>query len=191
MKRMLGVAITLLLLAGCSARPIGTAEGWKVYGPPGPEGPMGPSGPVGPQGVAGLQGPQGPQGAMGDTGPAGPRGVDFVYKSFPDIHFATGKADLAASEMTKIEDVAAYLKENPTFLVELEGFADIRGTEHKNVRLSSRRVEAVRTALLAAGIGKERITGVGYGELGPKCADRTAACWEQNRRVEVLVLPGS
>ena len=50
MKRVVCVMIALAVAAaGCSVRPVGGPDGWKVYGPPGP------------QGFAGLPGPPGPQ----------------------------------------------------------------------------------------------------------------------------------
>ena len=44
MSRVVCIAAALLLLAGCAVRPVGGAEGWKVYGPQGPQGVAGPPG---------------------------------------------------------------------------------------------------------------------------------------------------
>lgn len=189
MKRILYCAIALLVAAGCTARPVGGPDGWKVYGPAGPEGPPGLAGPVGPpgsQGVAGLPGPTGPQGAQG---PVGASGADLVWQQVSDIAFDLDKADLRSSESTKVSDLAAYLKQNPAFRVEIEGFADPRGSQTYNMKLSTRRVDAVRDALIAAGIEKERILVGAYGESNVKCAEKSEECFQKSRRVEVIVLP--
>lgn len=192
MKRLLYVTIALLVAAGCTARPVGGPEGWKVFGPPGPEGPpglAGPAGPQGPQGVAGLTGPPGPQGPQGAQGPVGARGADLVWRQFGDVRFDFAKADLQPFEVNKVAEAAAYLKENPTYRVELEGFADPRGTDAYNMKLSDRRVNAVRDALIAAGVQKERILIGAYGELNLKCTQDSEGCWQQDRRVEMIILP--
>ena len=192
MKRLAYLTIALLIAAGCTARPVGGPEGWKVYGPAGPEGPpgiAGPAGPQGPQGVAGLTGPPGLQGAQGAQGSAGTRGADMVWRQFDDVRFDLNKTDLRTSEADKVSELAAYLKQNPTFRVELEGFADPRGSDGYNMKLSTRRVNAVRDALIAAGVEKERILVGAYGELNVKCAQTAEECYQQDRRVEIIVLP--
>lgn len=204
MKRLLYVAVALLVVAGCTARPVGGPDGWKVYGPPGPEGPAGIAGPVGPagptglagpagppgvQGVAGLPGPAGPAGAQGPQGPVGARGADLVWLPFGDVQFAFDKTALRPWDANRILQLAAFLKENPTYRVEIEGFADPRGAQGYNLKLSTRRVEGVRDALIAAGVPKSRILAGAYGELNPKCLQPAEDCWQQDRRVEVIVLP--
>lgn len=215
MKSVVYLSMALLLVAGCSARPVGGVDGWQVYGPPGAEGPQGPAGPMGPQGVAGPVGPMGPQGLAGAVGPMGPQGLagpigpmgpqgpagvqgamgpkgaDVTWTSFTDIRFDFDKAEIRPSEVANIEALAAYLKAHPAFTVELEAFADPRGTEAYNLKLSQRRVDAIRGALIAAGVPKANIATGSYGELNLKCTDKDEACWQQDRRVEVIVLPKS
>ncbi len=82
------------------------------------------------------------------------------------------------------------MKANPTFTVELEGFADPRGTQSYNLKLSDRRVQAVRDALVAAGVPKASIVTGAYGELGKRCTETNETCWQQERRVEIIVVPG-
>ena len=189
MKRLLYLSFALLFVVGCSARPVGGPDGWKVYGPTGPEGQQGPAGPPGPQGVAGAVGPMGPQGVMGAQGSAGAKGTDLVWATYDDVLFDFAKADIKATEQGKITALATYLKEHPTFAVELEGFADPRGTQDYNVRLTRQRVEAVRAALVEAGVPAANISTGSYGKLNTKCTAENEACWQQDRRVEIIVLP--
>ena len=195
MKRLVYFAVAALLAAGCTARPVGGADGWKVYGPmgsegpagangvaglQGPQGPMGPAGPSGPQGVAGLQGP---------VGPAGANGADLQWARFSDIQFDLNRADLRSAEAGKVEQLATYLKQNPTFRVEIEGFADPRGSQAYNIKLSTQRVNAVRDALIAQGVSQDRILIGAYGKLNRKTEGTDEMAWQQDRRVEVIVLP--
>lgn len=191
MKRVLCLAAVLLLVAGCSVRPVGGPDGWKVYGPPGPQGIAGPPGPPGPQGIAGAPGPMGPAGPAGAIGASGPRGSDFVWTAFGDVLFDFDRATLRQEEAARLAELAAMLKQNPDYKVELEGYADPRGTDAYNVALSRRRVEAVRQALIEAGVPETAIVTGAYGEMTLKCTDETEACWQTDRRVEVVVLPAT
>ncbi len=191
MKRALYV-LAILVLAGCTARPVGGLYGWKVYGPQGPEGPQGVAGPIGAsgsQGVAGVQGPMGPQGPQGPQGAVGAKGEDMTWHSFANILFDVNKATLRQDETTKIGDIVAYLKDNPSYQVELEAYADPRGSFGHNVKLSKKRVDTVRDALISAGVATDRIRVGAYGEMNPVCSEKTGACWQLDRRVEVLVAP--
>jgi outer membrane protein OmpA-like peptidoglycan-associated protein len=73
--------------------------------------------------------------------------------------------------------------------VEIEGFADPRGSEAYNRKLSTQRVNAVRDALIAQGVPPDRILVGAYGELNRKSTGVGELAWQQDRRVEVIVLP--
>jgi peptidoglycan-associated lipoprotein len=190
MRRVLCFVTLALLVAGCSVRPVGGVDGWKVYGPPGPEGPPGPAGAPGPQGIAGLPGPTGPQGPAGPAGVKGPAGETVVWKGFSDVLFDVNKSEIRPAEADKLTALAAWMKANPGLRVELEAFADPRGSAAYNMQLSRRRLEAVRSALVAAGVSPYAIVTGAYGEMNPKCTDATETCWQQDRRVEIVVVPG-
>jgi outer membrane protein OmpA-like peptidoglycan-associated protein len=189
MRRILVLSFALLFVVGCSARPVGGPDGWKVYGPMGPEGLQGPAGPAGPQGIAGPAGPMGPQGVVGAQGPAGPKGTDLVWASYGNVLFDFAKADIRPGEQGKLAALATFLKAHPTYTVELEGFADPRGTQDYNLQLTRRRVEAVRAALTEAGVPAPSIVTGSYGKLNAKCTEQNEACWQQDRRVEIVILP--
>ncbi len=105
-----------------------------------------------------------------------------------DVLFETGKADLLAGAMRSIDKLAVFLRENPDREVLVEGHTDSTGGEAYNLDLSRRRADAVRAALLARGIGYDRITIRGYGESYPVASNSTGAGRQQNRRVEVVIL---
>jgi outer membrane protein OmpA-like peptidoglycan-associated protein len=137
-------------------------------------------------GAQGPAGPQGPQGTAGVAGAAGPRGADAVWLTVSDILFEFDKAVLRQEEAPKIKEVADFLKRNEGVVLRLDGHTDPRGTDGYNAKLSERRVEAVRKALIDAGAPASQIDIAAYGEKRPKCDQKTEECFQLDRRVEVL-----
>jgi outer membrane protein OmpA-like peptidoglycan-associated protein len=144
----------------------------------------------GPFNQAGERGPAGPMGAQGPAGPMGPQATVAEIKNwatFSNFLFDTDKSDIRANETSKVSDVAAYMKQNPSAQVGIDGFADPRGTDPYNQALSERRVNAIRDALVSAGVATGRIRTGAFGEQRVKCHESTEACWQSDRRVEVLM----
>ncbi|HQZ30820.1 MAG TPA: peptidoglycan-associated lipoprotein Pal [Arenimonas sp.] len=81
---------------------------------------------------------------------------------------------------------AKYLNDRSESRITLEGNADERGTREYNLGLGERRGNAVSGALQGAGGSAGQITVVSYGEERPTCNDSAEACWQQNRRVEIV-----
>jgi outer membrane protein OmpA-like peptidoglycan-associated protein len=144
----------------------------------------------GPFGVAGERGPAGPQGEQGPAGPVGPQAQASPVKqwsSFKDILFDTNKSDIRSDEMGKISEISTYMKQNPSAQVGIDGYADPRGTDQHNQALSERRVNGIRDALVNAGVPGEKIRTGAFGEQRLLCKESSAACWQSDRRVEVLI----
>jgi peptidoglycan-associated lipoprotein len=148
---------------------------------------------AGSAGPAGPMGPAGPAGAQGAQGPAGPAGAQATaadvkrWASFNNILFDFDKSEIRSNETSRVSDVAVYMKQNPTARVGIDGHADPRGTDPYNQDLSERRVGAIRDALVNAGVAVGRIHTGAFGETQPICHDSTEACWQRDRRVEVLI----
>jgi outer membrane protein OmpA-like peptidoglycan-associated protein len=185
MKRGLFFAAIALFAVGCTARPIGGEIGWKIYGPPGPAGVAGPPGPAGPSGIAGVQGPAGSAGAQGLAG------APVRWTKFNDFLFDYDNSELRSNETSKVSEIAAYMQQNPSIVVGIDGYADPRGTDRYNQALSDRRVSTIRDALVRAGVPAGKITTGAFGEMRLKCKESTQECWQSDRRVEVLVSTGN
>jgi peptidoglycan-associated lipoprotein len=82
---------------------------------------------------------------------------------------------------------AGWLKQNTGQLLLIEGHADERGTNEYNLALGERRAKAAMNYLVSQGVQAPRITIISYGEERPVCADKSEACWSQNRRAHFLV----
>jgi len=101
------------------------------------------------------------------------------------ILFKFDKAELDDRGQTALLDVAKQLQENPSLVVELEGYTDSKGTPDYNVQLSQRRSETVRRFLVEKGVEMHRIHSIGLGDIRPSADNNTAKGREQNRRVMV------
>ena len=122
------------------------------------------------------------------AGAQGAAGAVMHWQSFRDFLFDFDKSDVLASEVGKAPEIAAYMEANPSIQqVGIDGYADPRGTNQYNLSLSQRRVDAVRAALLEAGVPASKIQTGFFGEARLKCSESTEACWQRDRRVEVFI----
>ena len=154
----------------------------------------GPAGMMGPQGPAGVMGPQGPAGATGAQGPAGmaspgsPAVAGTSWAPLRDFTFDYDRADIRSSELKQPSEIAAYVRENPSARLGLDGSTDLlRGTNQYNARLSQRRIATVRDALIRAGVSADRIETGAFATQRASCNDSVERCSQRDGRVEVLV----
>jgi outer membrane protein OmpA-like peptidoglycan-associated protein len=110
--------------------------------------------------------------------------------SFNDILFDFDKAEMRSSETPKIEKIVGELTDKPSAQVWIAGYADPRGDDEYNQKLSQKRVESIREALVKAGVPGDRIRTAAFGENFLKCKDQTEECWQLDRRVEAVVRLG-
>jgi peptidoglycan-associated lipoprotein len=84
---------------------------------------------------------------------------------------------------------ADWLKQHSDAHFWIEGYADVRGDIFYNLVLSYRRAQFVKTSLTKRGVNESQIGyATGWGKLYPVCAQHDDACFQQNRRVN-MVLP--
>jgi len=102
------------------------------------------------------------------------------------IYFDLDKTDIHSEFQAAISCHAAYLRQFPNARVTLEGNADERGTREYNLGLGERRGNSVSSALSGAGASSSQLNVVSYGEERPVCREHGEACWQKNRRVEII-----
>lgn len=110
-----------------------------------------------------------------------------IVLTLGDVLFDTGKAQLKPGAQRPIEQIAAFLAENPERRVQVEGFTDSQGTNDYNLELSQSRADAVAMAIIQRGIDAQRVRALGYGEEFPKASNTDAGSRQLNRRVEIIV----
>lgn len=174
MKHSLALVVLTLFVLGCT-------------GPRGYTGPPGPAGMTGMTGSPGPAGPTGSQGQPGVTAPLDPAASATGWISLRDILFDFDTADIRSSELSKISDIAAYVNQNPSVRVGIDGSTDLlRGTNQYNVALSERRIANVRDALIRTGVSADRIEMGRFGAERAKCNDSIQTCSQREGRVEVM-----
>lgn len=104
-----------------------------------------------------------------------------------DVLFDTGQATLKPGAATTIDRLAQFMRDYPERSVRIEGHTDSVGSDDLNQRLSERRADAVRDALLARGTASDRIRTQGLGETQPIAGNDDPGGRQQNRRVEIVV----
>lgn len=105
-----------------------------------------------------------------------------------DVLFDTGRAELNPGAARTLDQLAAFLKENPSRTIQIEGYTDSVGSDQLNQVLSERRAIAVKNALVDRSIAVNRVSARGFGKDNPVAGNDTAAGRQQNRRVEIVVL---
>jgi OOP family OmpA-OmpF porin len=117
--------------------------------------------------------------------PAPAPAADQPIMSFEDVNFDFDKATLRPTADAKIDQAVAYVLERNVEKFELRGYADSIGSEAYNLKLSQRRADAVRNAMIKKGAPADRIVAKGYGESNPIASNATKEGRAQNRRVEM------
>ena len=107
--------------------------------------------------------------------------------TFGDVLFDFDQASLKANSRDSITTLANYLIKNPDRKVIVEGYTDSKGSAAYNQGLSERRANAVKNALVRAGVEPSRIVAQGYGKEYPVASNATNSGRAQNRRVEVTI----
>ena len=113
--------------------------------------------------------------------------IDLIMPG--NITFDTDQSSIRPAFTDTLQSVALVLKEFNKTTIQIEGHTDSTGSDSYNQLLSERRASSVRDFLLNQGIEPRRTRATGYGERQPVASNETAAGREQNRRVELTLIP--
>ncbi|MDP4547037.1 OmpA family protein [Marinobacter sp. MDS2] len=106
-----------------------------------------------------------------------------------NITFNTDQSSIRPGFTGTLESVALVLKEFDKTIIQIDGHTDSTGRDSYNQLLSERRASSVRDFLMNQGIEPRRTRATGYGERAPVASNETATGREQNRRVELTLVP--
>lgn len=101
------------------------------------------------------------------------------------ILFAYDSSELDSESLAVAEAHAAFLRDNSSITVVLEGHADENGTREYNLALGERRAQSVADVFMALGVSAANIENVSYGEENPVADGHDDSAWRLNRRVEI------
>ncbi len=100
------------------------------------------------------------------------------------IGFDGGKAGLTEDSEGILDRASAVIARCPEAGVEVGAHSNSDGSAARNRDLTQARAETIVEYLVAAGVKRERLTAVGYGETKPIADNTTAAGKAANRRIE-------
>jgi outer membrane protein OmpA-like peptidoglycan-associated protein len=110
-----------------------------------------------------------------------------TWFDFDRLAFAEGSDAIRAESQEQLENIAAILQAYPAARIKIGGYTDSTGDRRANERLSQRRADAVRDALIARGVERDRIEAEGYGEQFPVADNATEEGRARNRRIALRV----
>jgi outer membrane protein OmpA-like peptidoglycan-associated protein len=113
--------------------------------------------------------------------------IDLIMPG--NITFDVNQSSIKPSFTNVLESVALVLKEFDKTIIQIEGHTDSTGSQSYNQLLSEQRASSVRDFLLNQGIEPRRTRAAGYGQRYPLASNETAQGREQNRRVELNLVP--
>lgn len=114
----------------------------------------------------------------------GRRVTDVIFRN---VQFKYDSYQIGDYEVSKIEEVADYMRRNSRANLICEGHCDERGSRVYNMSLGESRAHAVRAYLIGLNIESSRIQTRSYGEEKPLNAGHGESIWQLNRRVEFVL----
>ncbi|MEL6557121.1 MAG: OmpA family protein [Bacteroidota bacterium] len=108
--------------------------------------------------------------------------------SLDNLIFASSSATISKGSYSELDDLAKWMSDRPSKIIQLEGHTDFQGSATANMQLSQDRVDAVKSYLSKKGIKKNRIRTKAFGGTQPLTKERTPEGKAKNRRVEVRIL---
>ena len=103
------------------------------------------------------------------------------------VFFDWDKSDLSSQALDTIQRAAAAYRTKGGAQIKASGHTDRSGPEVYNMALSLRRANAVKDALVRAGVKETDISVVGVGENEPLVKTADGVREAQNRRVEIVI----
>jgi len=107
---------------------------------------------------------------------------ELFNQNVKDIFFDYDKYDIRPDQQAGMQADASWLAQRPNVKFTIEGHCDERGSTEYNLALGDNRANAVKNALVQAGVAADRIRTISYGKEKPFCTESNETCWQQNRR---------
>jgi len=113
------------------------------------------------------------------------RTQDVLSATFKgDIFFDVNSSTLKPGAYSEIDRISNVLNNYPETTIRVEGHTDSTGPADYNQRLSEKRAETVKNALVQRAVDSRRINAVGFGESRPISSNNAT-----NRRVSIVIVP--
>ncbi|WP_157486023.1 OmpA family protein, partial [Flavobacterium sp. Leaf359] len=107
------------------------------------------------------------------------------------IYFEFDRSNITQQGAAELDKLVNVMEKYPDMVIYVKSHTDGKGSAAYNLRLSEQRAQSTVQYLVSKGIGKERVSGKGFGSTEPK-VDCRANCTEeedaQNRRSEFKII---
>jgi outer membrane protein OmpA-like peptidoglycan-associated protein len=116
-------------------------------------------------------------------------GDEIILNMPGNLTFATDSADIRAAFYNVLNSIVLVLREYDKTIIEVMGHTDSTGSTEYNQRLSESRAASVAEYLVAQKLDLRRVLTQGFGERHPIASNASAEGRQQNRRVELRLVP--
>jgi len=113
---------------------------------------------------------------------------DQIIQELAGIGFELNSAQIDSASAPLLEKAFVILKDNPGISIEISGHTSSEGDIERNLTLSLKRAEAVKSYLTKRGIADGRILTIGHGSDVPLADNATEEGRQKNRRIEFRIL---
>jgi len=117
------------------------------------------------------------------------RGDEIILNMPGNVTFDVDSAGLKPQFFEVLDSVALVVKEFDRTVLIVDGHTDSTGSAEHNHELSRRRADTVARYIINQGVAPVRIESYGYGEQYPVATNNTPEGRNQNRRVELTLMP--
>jgi peptidoglycan-associated lipoprotein len=107
---------------------------------------------------------------------------ELFAQNVKDVYFEYDKSEVRSADQSVVQGDARFLQQHANIHITIEGHCDERGSTEYNLALGANRADAVKNALVQAGVAGDRIKTISYGKEKPFCTESNESCWQQNRR---------
>ena len=186
---LLSCALTAPLVVGCTASASFKSGGEEAKAPPPPPPPPPPAADPAPTPAPADSTPTPTPAPTPVTDPAAKPVLKKDRLEIPgQIVFESGSAILKPESDAALNQLKQYMDETPRVTkLRIEGHTDNVGQAAANETLSGQRALAIKAALVAKGVAKERLLAVGFGQSKPIADNTTEEGKAKNRRTEFHV----
>jgi len=111
------------------------------------------------------------------------------HPQLKDIFFENEAYSLNDANRKSLKKMAEVLKNNPSWVIEIQGHADILEKDSLYaIAVGERRSHSTKMYLVSQGVSAKRIHTIAYGEERPFCFNSKEECWFKNRRAHFRVV---
>ena len=104
---------------------------------------------------------------------------DIFFENEEDVEFT-----LSETSKKVLKEMAEKLKNNPLWVIEIQGHADVLGKDRNYaLALGERRAQTVKAHLTANGVNARRLHTISYGKEKLFCTEPSEECRRINNRV--------